>query len=84
MRADQFAYWLMGFFELCKAGNGDVQTINAEQTQTIKQHLSLVFLHDLDPKEATETGKTAEELQKIHDGPRPQRPRPPGGQILRC
>jgi hypothetical protein len=38
MTAEQFAYWLQGFMEICNP-----ETLDEEQTQIIKDHLALVF-----------------------------------------
>lgn len=44
MTSRDFAYWLQGFFELT-----DAATLNETQTDLIKKHLSLVFIHEIDP-----------------------------------
>lgn len=45
MTARDFCYWLQGYFELaCDT------TITQQQVATIKNHLSMVFLHDIDPQ----------------------------------
>jgi len=44
MTSRDFAFWLQGFFEI-----SDVNSIDAKQTEMIKKHLSLVFIHDIDP-----------------------------------
>lgn len=86
MKSNEFCYWLQGLFEL-----GDVKQLDEKQTKLIKQHLALVFKHDLDAPDPTG------ELQAIHDGegpphlpelpnvpkPRP-RPRPPRPTVYRC
>ena len=38
MTPENFAYWLHGFFEI-----GNTETLTKKQTQTIKEHLDLVF-----------------------------------------
>lgn len=38
MTSEQFTYWLQGFME-----TADPETIDAKQTQIIKDHLALVF-----------------------------------------
>lgn len=38
MNADQFCYWLQGFFEI-----SGQKSISIEQTDVIKEHLQLVF-----------------------------------------
>jgi len=75
MRADQFCYWLQGYFELTE-NDGD---LSSEQIKTIQNHLNLVFVHDLDPKQV------AEKLQQIHDGEPYYTDRPDDPNIrLRC
>jgi hypothetical protein len=44
MNSQEFCYWLQGFFEI-----QEPQKINAKQTNTIKEHLKLVFQYDLEP-----------------------------------
>lgn len=45
MKAENFCYWLQGFFEIT-----DPKIINSDQIEMIKKHLNLVFAHDIDPK----------------------------------
>ena len=58
MTSRDFAYWLQGYFEIT-----DTKTINKEQTQIIKNHLNLVFKHDIDKQYTPGDGS-----QEIHDG----------------
>ncbi len=46
MQSRDFCYWLQGFFELT-----DVKTLEAseKQTQMIKNHLNMVFAHEITP-----------------------------------
>jgi hypothetical protein len=81
MKASEFCYWLQGYFEL----TDDTQpAFTPEQTQAIKRHLALVFLHDLDPKEPGDPAVS----QAVHDGVKPARPPlggvSPTGQVYRC
>lgn len=46
MKAPEFCYWLQGMFEL---SGPTLQELNAEQLNIIKQHLAMVFIHDIDP-----------------------------------
>jgi hypothetical protein len=55
-----FCYWLQGFFEL---GGGE-DGLTLEQVRVIKNHLALVFHHDIDPAQ----GGNGAVLQDIHDG----------------
>lgn len=65
MMANEFAYWLQGFFEITEANpDGTVKRLTAKQVTTIKNHLKLVFYHDLDRQEPGDPKKS----QAIHDG----------------
>lgn len=44
MKSRDFCYWLQGYFEL--AGE---QGLTPKQTEMIKKHLSMVFIHEIDP-----------------------------------
>lgn len=56
MKAHEFCYWLQGCFEL-----GNISNLSEQQVQVIKNHLNMVFLHDIDTK-YPET----KELTKLH------------------
>ena len=78
MTSRDFAYWLQGFFEIYEP-----QTINKQQVEIIKNHLNLVFKHEIDP--SLNEGKTkveVKELQDVHDG-KVKKPTPPPTQIIR-
>ncbi len=60
MRAVDFAYWLQGVFEL-----GDVKSFDERQTQIIRNHLNMVFIHDVDPSSGNLEHQ--QELQEAHD-----------------
>ena len=47
MTAQNFVYWLQGFFELSSQRSCPM---TEQQVDTIKAHLNLVFAHDIDPK----------------------------------
>ena len=57
MRSRDFVYWLLGFFELANP-----KELNAEQTETIRKHLHLVFEHEIDP-----SFPDSETLKEIHN-----------------
>jgi len=59
MTSRDFAFWLQGFFEVSNA-----ETITKEQTQVIKNHLNLVFKHEIDPSMGDD--KHQAELNAIH------------------
>jgi hypothetical protein len=60
MTSRDFAYWLQGFFEISKS-----DSISKEQLHIIKNHLNLVFKHDIDPSMGDE--KHQQELNDIHN-----------------
>ena len=45
MTARDFVYWLQGMFELT-----DVKALDEHQTELVRKHLAMVFIHDIDPK----------------------------------
>lgn len=60
MTSRDFCYWLQGFFEL----HDPQAEVTARQVQIMKNHLNLVFKHEIDPSMPDPTG----ELQATHDG----------------
>lgn len=60
MLARDFAYWLQGAFEV-----GQMTTLNEKQTQLIKNHLALVFVHDIDPSAGGP--EVQDKLNEIHN-----------------
>ena len=60
MKSSEFCYWLQGFFEL-----SDKQfDLTTSQVNIIKNHLNLVFRHELDKTHGDE--KEQAELNQIH------------------
>lgn len=57
MTSRDFCYWLQGYIEISKS-----KTLTADQMKIIKNHLSMVFVHEID--EPDPTGK----LHDAHDG----------------
>ena len=80
MRSTEFCYFLQGFFEI-----SDSNTLTEKQVEIIKNHLNLVFYHEIDPSYSNDP-KVQAEMQNIHDGNKPiKRPNPrPGETLLRC
>ena len=66
MRSDQFVFWLQGFFELSEPNT----PLTEKQVQTIKNHLKLVFLHEIDPSYSDDP-MVQKIFQNIHDGKKP-------------
>lgn len=79
MTSRDFCYWLQGYFELNEELQ-DGRGMGAAQTETVKQHLALVFKHEIDPSMPDPTG----ELQAIHDGKSKIGGKGPNGETLRC
>lgn len=78
MKAENFAYWLQGVFEVAK-----LKSLNEEQTECVKKHLALVFIHDIDPKAGDE--KMQEALNAVHnDEPAFSTSGKIGGPTFRC
>jgi hypothetical protein len=81
MTSRDFCYWLQGHFEIANP-----QELSRRETTLIKQHLALVFKHEIDPSMPDPTG----DLQAIHDGAPAFKPIPelggidPKGNRLRC
>ncbi len=72
MTSRDFAYWMQGLFEL-----SDPKSLDEKQTALIKQHLAMVFEHEIDPSMGNEAHQSA--LDAIHNlGP------PPPGKVYRC
>lgn len=62
MTSRDFCFWLQGFFELTGATSG----LDNNQVNTIRKHLDLVFIHDIDPTMGGEKHQT--KLNSIHGG----------------
>lgn len=69
MTSRDFAYWLQGLFEL-----SDVTALNKKQTDLIRNHLALVFVHEIDPSMGDKAHQDV--LTKIHHGKLPENPPP--------
>ena len=55
MNADNFCYWLQGFFELTNSVN-----LTEEQVKIVKEHLQLVFVKVTEEKIDEKTAKSDE------------------------
>ena len=60
MESKSFVYWLQGYFEISQTNQG----LSPEQVQIIKNHLNLVFKHEIDPSMGGPDHQ--KELNKIH------------------
>lgn len=68
MKARDFCYWLQGYFEI----NGNqprppehADSLNSEQVKMIRNHLAMVFKHEIDPSNGTPEHN--KELNKLHE-----------------
>ena len=77
MKAAEFCYWIQGFFELSES-----EQLTPRQVEIIKNHLKLVFYHDIDPS-YSEDPAVQEEMQAIHDGS-PKPPKRQGSILVKC
>lgn len=75
MKSTEFCYWLQGLFEI-----GKPTTLDAEQVQTIKNHLNMVFVHEIDPSYPKEQQAA---LNEAHAGPKLGGVSP-DGMVMRC
>ena len=66
MKATEFCFWLQGLFELAEP-----KSLDEQQTDLIRRHLAMAFLHDID-KQAPESEQEA--LNNLHLRPGFNRP----------
>lgn len=67
MTSRDFCYWLQGYLELDGIDrNKGADQLSREQTECLKNHLSMVFKHEIDPSFGDK--KKQEDLSKIHMG----------------
>lgn len=72
MTSRDFCYWLQGYFEI--EGNQPrppefLPTLNSEQVKMIKNHLRMVFMHEIYPSFGDK--KKQEQLNEAHAGTNP-------------
>lgn len=77
MKSVEFCFWLQGFFELSES-----EQLTPRQVEIIKNHLKLVFYHDIDPSYSDDPEVQAE-MQAIHDG-KQKPPRRQGSTLVKC
>jgi hypothetical protein len=65
MTTVEFCYWLQGHFELSQTKGRD--GLSGDQVTTIRNHLDLVFKHDIDPSYSKDP-KVQAAMQATHDG----------------
>ena len=62
MTSRDFCYWLQGFFEI-----GTPIGLSSDQLEAIKQHLNMVFLHEIDPSFGGP--EKQQKLNQVHNKP---------------
>jgi hypothetical protein len=77
MKAAEFCYWIQGFFELSES-----EQLTPRQVEIIKNHLKLVFYHDIDPSYSDDP-EVQVEMQAIHDG-NTKPPKRQGSILVKC
>lgn len=76
MTSRDFCYWLQGYFEIEQSGTSR-PNLTEKQVETIRNHLSMVFKHEIDPSMGPQTHQDV--LNLLH-----QQGMPPSDQIARC
>jgi hypothetical protein len=71
-----------GFYEITKANGGEPVALSAKQTEMIEAHLSLVFIHEIDPSMGDEPHQ--KKLNEAHSVPMPSRIDRTQGRKVRC
>jgi len=62
-----FCYWLQGYLELKPLERGSERLdLSAEQAVCIRQHLALVFKHEIDPSAGSAAHQL--DLNQLHNG----------------
>jgi len=86
MTSRDFAYWLQGLFEL-----GNPKALDERQTDLVKRHLAMVFVHEIDPsaggpKEQAILNQIHGDLTKAENGLGPPKigGHGPDGTVYRC
>lgn len=66
MTSRDFCYWLQGYIELDPLRSGSQKLeLSAEQAICIRQHLALVFKHEIDPSAGNQ--KVQDSLNASHN-----------------
>ncbi len=78
MKSTEFAYWLMGYFEISGS-----EELTKKQVEIIKKHLNLVFFHEIDPSYTNDTIKQ-EFMNAIHSGATLGSKLKSGEELMRC
>ncbi len=74
MNTIDFCYWLQGHFEM-----SETDALSDKQVQIIKNHLNLVFKHEIDPLRDSQTTAKPGDLSSLHDYSQPN-----NDMLIRC
>lgn len=74
MTSRDFCFWLQGYFEIVDADKQGIPMTDS-QVKMIKDHLSLVFIHEIDPSMGNKPHQ--DKLNAIHSGNKPT-------ELMRC
>lgn len=66
MTSRDFCYWLQGYFEIYEVSHTSVGTLNENEIKVIKNHLNMVFKHEIDPSMGPKPHQDA--LSALHQG----------------
>lgn len=66
MTSRDFCFWLQGYFEITGV---PLEGFGREQVAAIRNHLALVFKHEIDPSMGPPAHQAA--LNETHQGPKP-------------
>jgi len=70
MTSRDFCYWLQGYFEI-----SGVTELNSKQVDVLKNHLNMVFAHEIDPSFGDQ--KVQDKLNSLHTPIKPN-------ELMRC
>ncbi len=84
MKSRDFCYWLQGYFEIA-----DSYALSVKQVEVIRNHLNMVFIHEIDPSYPIEQQEALDDAHagKVDIETKPSWPRPHGdisGYMMRC
>lgn len=80
MKAVEFCYWLQGVFEVA-----DLRALDEKQTDLVKRHLAMVFVHDIDPSYPEGQQAKLNELHSPNSHLKPTlQQQIPGQPVMRC
>lgn len=70
MTSQEFCFWFQGFLELRGAASVTTSGMSERQVEIVKEHLSLVFAHEIDPSHGDPAHQLT--LNAIHGENRPR------------